>query len=173
MPNSGSGDSPPSSFVFRTRQAALEKRLGRALSDEELQELARSLDETFNAVAGRLAPAAVTKPTPPILPAAAVERVGIRATALFRQLETARRTVIDVRDLLPSWLHSFRDPTSLFRRRIWLSLRTAPLRGWHVQQMRRIAIAASTFFSSAPKLNDTASSIKTISRSRPWRMVFP
>jgi hypothetical protein len=62
--------------------------------------------------------------------------------ALFRQLENARRTVIDERDLLPSWLHSFRDPTSRFRRRIWLSTRTAPLRGWHVQQLRRIAIAA-------------------------------
>ena len=61
---------------------------------------------------------------------------------LFRQLETAKRTVIDERDLLPSWLHSFRDPTSWFRRRIWLSTRTAPLRGWHVQQLRRIAIAA-------------------------------
>lgn len=91
MPNSGPGDSPPSSFVFRTRQAALEKRLGRALSDEELQELARSLDETFDAVVGRIAPAAGTKPTPPILPAAAVERVGIRATALFRQLEAGLR----------------------------------------------------------------------------------
>lgn len=62
--------------------------------------------------------------------------------ALFRQLENARRTVVDERDLLPSWLHSFRDPTSRFRRRIWLSTRTAPLRGWHVQQLRRIAIAA-------------------------------
>ena len=61
--------------------------------------------------------------------------------ALFRQLETSRRVVVDERDLLPSWLHSFRDPTSLFRRRIWLSLRTKPLRGWHVQQLRRIGIA--------------------------------
>lgn len=61
---------------------------------------------------------------------------------LFRQLETGRRIVIDETDLLPSWLRSFRDPTSLFRRRIWLSPRTAPLRGWHAQQLRRIAIAA-------------------------------
>lgn len=62
--------------------------------------------------------------------------------ALFRQLENTRRVVVDERDLLPGWLHSFRDPTSLFRRRIWLSLRTKPLRGWHVQQLRRIGIAA-------------------------------
>jgi hypothetical protein len=62
--------------------------------------------------------------------------------ALFRQLESSRRTVVDERDLLPSWLRSFRDPASLFRRRIWLSARTMPLRGWHVQQLRRIAIGA-------------------------------
>lgn len=65
-----------------------------------------------------------------------------RDVALFRQLEDSRRVIVDERDLLPSWLHAFDDPLSLFRRRIWLSLRTQPLRGWHVQQLRRIAIAA-------------------------------
>jgi hypothetical protein len=60
---------------------------------------------------------------------------------LFRQLQSGNRRVIDERELLPSWLRSWRDPFSLFRRRIWLSSRTAPLRGWHVQQLRRIAIA--------------------------------
>ncbi|GGA78737.1 hypothetical protein GCM10011491_02410 [Brucella endophytica] len=61
--------------------------------------------------------------------------------ALFRRLEGPRREVVDERDLLPSWLHSIPDPASLFRRRIWLSLRTPPLRGWHAQQLRRLAIA--------------------------------
>lgn len=65
-----------------------------------------------------------------------------RDVALFRQLETSRRTVVDERDLLPRWLRAFDDPLSLFRRRVWLSLKTQPLRGWHVQQLRRIAIAA-------------------------------
>lgn len=65
-----------------------------------------------------------------------------RDVALFRQLETPSRTVVDERDLLPSWLHAWWDPSSLFRRRIWLSLKTQPLRGWHVQQLRRMAIGA-------------------------------
>jgi hypothetical protein len=65
-----------------------------------------------------------------------------RDVALFRQLEGAGRTVVDERDILPSWLRVFDDPLSGLRRRIWLSLRTRPLRGWHVQQLRRIAIAA-------------------------------
>jgi hypothetical protein len=61
---------------------------------------------------------------------------------LFRSLEAPGRTVIDERDLLPHWLRSWPDPSSLFRRRVWLSVRTSPLRGWHVQQLRRIAVAA-------------------------------
>jgi hypothetical protein len=65
-----------------------------------------------------------------------------RDVRLFRQLENSRRSIVDERDLLPRWLHAFDDPLSLFRRRVWLSLKTMPLRGWHVQQLRRIAIAA-------------------------------
>jgi hypothetical protein len=65
-----------------------------------------------------------------------------RDVPLFRQLETPNRTVVDEQDLLPSWLHVLDDPLSLFRRRVWLSMRTMPLRGWHVQQLRRIAVAA-------------------------------
>lgn len=65
-----------------------------------------------------------------------------RDVQLFRQLENSHRTIVDERDLLPRWLHALDDPLSLFRRRIWLSLKTMPLRGWHVQQLRRIAIAA-------------------------------
>ncbi len=65
-----------------------------------------------------------------------------RDIKLFRQLENGRRSIVDERELLPRWLHAFDDPLSLFRRRVWLSLKTQPLRGWHVQQLRRIAIAA-------------------------------
>ena len=63
-----------------------------------------------------------------------------RDVAQFRALESAHRIVVDERDILPSWLRPFNDPL-IPGRRIWLSLRTMPLRGWHVQQLRRIAIA--------------------------------
>ncbi|MBB2969690.1 DUF6492 family protein [Mesorhizobium sp. RMAD-H1] len=61
---------------------------------------------------------------------------------LFRQLENARRVVVDERDLLPAWLRAWPDPFSRGRRRIWFSPHILPLRGWHVQQMRRIALAS-------------------------------
>lgn len=67
-----------------------------------------------------------------------------RDVPLFRQLEGPRRFVIDERDLLPAWLRPFDDPLSGLKRRVWLSWRTPPLRGWHVQQLRRIAIARHT-----------------------------
>lgn len=68
--------------------------------------------------------------------------VSHRDVARFRALESSRRVVVDERDILPGWLHDLPDPFSLLRRRIWLSRHTAPLRGWHVQQLRRMAIAA-------------------------------
>lgn len=63
--------------------------------------------------------------------------------ALFRQLEGPQRRIVDERALLPWWLRPFPDPLSAGRRRVWLSLKGPPLRGWHVQQLRRIAMAAS------------------------------
>lgn len=61
--------------------------------------------------------------------------------ALFKALEGPKRHVIDERELLPTWLKAYPDPLSLGRRRVWLSLKSPPLRGWHTQQLRRIAIA--------------------------------
>ncbi|MEF2552358.1 DUF6492 family protein [Aurantimonas sp. A2-1-M11] len=63
--------------------------------------------------------------------------------ALFRQLAGPKREIVDERDLLPRWLRPFPDPISLGRRRIWLTPKGPPLRGWHVQQLRRLAIAAA------------------------------
>ncbi len=63
--------------------------------------------------------------------------------ALFQQLAGPKREIIDERQLLPRWLRPFPDPLSFGRRRIWLSAYGPPLRGWHVQQLRRLAIAAT------------------------------
>ena len=63
--------------------------------------------------------------------------------ALFKQLAGPKREIIDERDLLPFWLRAFPDPTNFGRRRIWVSPFGLPLRGWHVQQLRRIALAAT------------------------------
>jgi hypothetical protein len=60
---------------------------------------------------------------------------------LFKQLEGPKRVIVDEMDLFPKWIRAYPDPLYLFRRRIWLSLKTLPLRGWHAQQLRRIAIA--------------------------------
>ncbi len=61
--------------------------------------------------------------------------------AAFREFEGPNREIIDERDILPSWLHDVPDPISLEGRRLWISARGWPLRGWHVQQLRKIAIA--------------------------------
>lgn len=61
--------------------------------------------------------------------------------ALFRKLAGSRRTVVSEAELLPGWLRSFPDPMHLGRRRVWLSPFSPPLRGWHAQQLRRLAMA--------------------------------
>ena len=66
-----------------------------------------------------------------------------RDLSLFRQLSGPRREIVDERALLPRFLRAFPDPANMGRRRIWLSPYGPPLRGWHVQQLRRLAIAAA------------------------------
>ena len=61
---------------------------------------------------------------------------------LFAGLAGPRREIVDERDLLPSWLVRMPDPSSGFRRDLWLHPWGKPLRGWHVQQLRRMALAA-------------------------------
>ena len=64
-----------------------------------------------------------------------------RDVAAFARLNGPRRTVISETDLFPVWLRAFPDPSTLGRRRIWLSPFSLPLRGWHAQQIRRLALA--------------------------------
>ncbi|AOO79975.1 DUF6492 family protein [Bosea vaviloviae] len=65
--------------------------------------------------------------------------------ALFKPLAGPRRQVIAESALLPSWLKPRPDPLALGRRRIWTGFRALrrgipPLRGWHVQQLRKFAL---------------------------------
>ena len=60
----------------------------------------------------------------------------------FLPLAGPRRHVINEKDILPSWLKSAKQGFSSTSRKIWFSTRTWPMRGWHIQQLRRIAIAS-------------------------------
>ena len=59
----------------------------------------------------------------------------------FSGLSGGKRHVVNELDILPSWLHNFKQGFSQSSRKVWLSTKTWPMRGWHVQQLRRIAIA--------------------------------
>ena len=70
-----------------------------------------------------------------------------RDVAAFRQLESHQRVVVPESALFPGWLRSWPDPLNLGRRRIWtspgaLARGVAPLRGWHAQQLRKLALPA-------------------------------
>ena len=59
---------------------------------------------------------------------------------LFSSLASSRRHIIDERDILPDWLWVMRGGVGASARKVWLSTKAWPMRGWHVQQLRRIAI---------------------------------
>ena len=59
----------------------------------------------------------------------------------FLTLAGPHRHIINELDILPDWLHSMRQGLTKSARKIWFSSKTWPMRGWHVQQLRRIAIA--------------------------------
>lgn len=89
--------------------------------------------------------------------------------ALFKSLEGRNRVVISERDLLPRWLRPVPDPTSLFRRKFWLSTRTKPLRGWHVQQLRRIAVAAHVDEDALVYIDSDVAVLKDLDCAAFWR----
>lgn len=65
--------------------------------------------------------------------------------ALFSSLAGPRRRVVAESELLPGWLRAWPDPLSLGRRRVWtgvgaLARGIGPLRGWHTQQLRKLAL---------------------------------
>ncbi|NKB53251.1 MAG: hypothetical protein GKR97_13680 [Rhizobiaceae bacterium] len=62
--------------------------------------------------------------------------------AQFLSLAAPNRHIVNELDILPGWLKNVRQGFSASSRKIWYSNRTWPMRGWHVQQLRRIAIAS-------------------------------
>ncbi|KQT87914.1 DUF6492 family protein [Aurantimonas sp. Leaf443] len=69
-----------------------------------------------------------------------VDRIDV---PLFRSLAGPRREIVGEAELFPAWLRSFPDPTTFGRRRVWPTPFGPPLRGWHVQQLRRIAMGGA------------------------------
>jgi hypothetical protein len=70
-----------------------------------------------------------------------------RDLPMFRPLAGPKRRVLAESELFPRWLVSRPDPLSLGRRRIWtgagaLARGLMPLRGWHTQQLRKLALPA-------------------------------
>lgn len=61
--------------------------------------------------------------------------------ALFAPFASERRIIVPESAILPRWLRPFADPLDR-RRRLWVHPFGLPLRGWHVQQLRRMAVAS-------------------------------
>lgn len=59
----------------------------------------------------------------------------------FLALEGDHRKVVTESEIFPFWCRSFPDPISTRHARVWLTPFSRPLRGWHAQQLRRLAIA--------------------------------
>lgn len=68
-----------------------------------------------------------------------------RDVPMFSSLAGPKRRIIAESAMFPSWLRSWPDPLSLGRRRLWsgvgaLRRGLVPLRGWHTQQLRKLAL---------------------------------
>ncbi|MBD8554935.1 hypothetical protein IFT84_10405 [Rhizobium sp. CFBP 8762] len=60
---------------------------------------------------------------------------------MFKQLEGERRVVVDERELLPWWIIALPEALAYRGKRRWLTPYSRPKRGWHIQQLRRMAFA--------------------------------
>lgn len=69
--------------------------------------------------------------------------VAQRDLALFRALEGPMRRIVCESEILPTWLRPVPVVLGRPRRSLWVTPFGPPLRGWHVQQLRRIAMAAA------------------------------
>lgn len=60
---------------------------------------------------------------------------------MFRSFNSARRTVLKIKDILPGWLHHLGIIPFSNQRSLWFSFRTGWLIGWHIQQLVKIQMA--------------------------------
>jgi|SRR5579859_6723295 len=58
---------------------------------------------------------------------------------LFAKYQSEKRVVIPVSRYLPKWLWALPSALSRSCRRVWVSLLSKPVHGWHVQQIAKIA----------------------------------
>jgi hypothetical protein len=58
---------------------------------------------------------------------------------LFAKYQSKKRVVVPVSRYLPKWLWAVPATLLRSRRRVWVSLLSKPLHGWHVQQIAKIA----------------------------------
>ncbi|HET7885044.1 MAG TPA: DUF6492 family protein [Bradyrhizobium sp.] len=63
--------------------------------------------------------------------------------ALFARFEGPQRTVLPASQFLPRWLRPLPAIIRRQRRQHWWSLRARPVSGWHIQQILKIASAAT------------------------------
>lgn len=64
--------------------------------------------------------------------------------SFFKGLVGPKRTVEPVKAYLPPWLRPLPFGWRYKGRKVWLSLRTQPVHGWHVQQIVKLAAAANS-----------------------------
>ena len=63
--------------------------------------------------------------------------------ALFSRFEGPQRTILPASQFLPQWLRPLPAIIRRQRRQHWWSLRARPVSGWHIQQILKIAAAAT------------------------------
>jgi Family of unknown function (DUF6492) len=67
--------------------------------------------------------------------------------ALFSRFEGPQRTVLPASQFLPRWLRPLPAVIRRQRRQHWWSFRARPVSGWHIQQILKIAAAATLAYS--------------------------
>ncbi|MDF0581267.1 DUF6492 family protein [Bradyrhizobium yuanmingense] len=59
--------------------------------------------------------------------------------ALFEHFRSDKRVIVPASRYLPKWLWALPAALQFGKRRVWLSLLSSPVHGWHIQQILKIA----------------------------------